>query len=187
MISNLIKNSIQYRWLVILVTGLTAIAGAFAFLKLPIDAVPDITNVQVQVNTPVQALSPEEIERAVTIPIEMVLNGIPRVSHIRSLTRFGISQVTVSFEDKTDIYLARQWVAERLQGLNRDLPEGAIPQLGPVTSGLGEVYHYVVEAKSPAIGQERLKQLEEIRALQDWYIKPRLLTVQGVAEVSTLR
>ena len=186
MISNLIKYSIHYRWLVILATTLISIAGGMAFLNLPIDAVPDITNVQVQINTPVQALSPEEIERAVTIPIELVLNGIPGVDQIRSITRFGVSQVTVSFEDNTDIYHARQLVTERLQGVTKDLPEGVTPQLGPVTSGLGEVYHYVIEAKEPITGEGRQKQLSEIRTLQDWYIKPRLLAVQGVAEVNTI-
>lgn len=186
MISNLIKYSIQYRWLVILATILVAIAGWFSFLNLPIDAVPDITSVQVQVNTPVTALSPEEIERTVTIPVETALNGVPGVTQVRSITRFGISQVTVVFEDDTDIYRARQLIAERLQGVSENLPAGAHPQLGPVSSGLGEIYHYVIEAEKPAEGAERFSQLSEIRALQDWYIKPRLLTVKGVAEVNTI-
>lgn len=186
MISKLVRSSIEYRWMVLLTTGLVGIAGWFAFTQLPIDAVPDITNVQVQVNTSVGALSPEEIERAVTVPVETALNGIPGVTQVRSITRFGISQVTVTFEDDMDIYRARQLVTERLQGVSDHLPNGARPKLGPVSSGLGEIYHYVIEAEKPAAGPERLSQLSEIRSLQDWYIKPRLLTVKGVAEVNTI-
>lgn len=186
MISKLVNTSIRYRWLVILATALVALAGWFSFISLPIDAVPDITNVQVQVNTPVDGLSPEEIERTVTIPVETSLNGIPGVTQVRSITRFGISQVTVTFEEDTNIYHARQLVAERLRGTAEQLPGGAHPQLGPISSGLGEIYHYVIEAENEAKGDERLAQLSEIRALQDWYIKPRLLTVKGVAEVNTI-
>lgn len=186
MFSKLIRYSIEYRWLVFLATALVAIIGWFAFLSLPIDAVPDITNVQVQVNTPVTALSPEQIERTVTIPLEIALNGVPGVTQVRSITRFGISQVTVVFEDDADIYRARQLITERLQGVSENLPHGALPQLGPISSGLGEIYHYVIEAEKPKEGEERLKELSEIRALQDWYIKPRLLAVKGVAEVNTI-
>ncbi len=186
MISKLVSFSITYRWLVILMTGLMGIAGWYSFQSLPIDAVPDITNIQVQVNTQVEALGPEEIERRITFPIETTLNGIPGVTQVRSITRFGLSQVTVVFEDGTDIYRARQLVSERLQGISDQLPIGAKTRLGPVTSGLGEIYHYVLEAKEPAKGEERIKQLSEIRALQDWYVKPRLLTVKGVAEVNTI-
>lgn len=186
MISQLVWFSIRQRWLVIFATAMIAVAGWFAFNKLAIDAVPDITNIQVQVNTAVEALSPEEIERTVTVPVETALNGIPGVTQVRSITRFGISQVTVTFEEGTDIYRARQLVTERLQGVSDNLPEGVTPELGPVTSGLGEIYHYVVEAKEPATGAKRLEQLSEIRALQDWYIKPRLLTVKGIAEVNTI-
>lgn len=186
MISKLVQTSIRYRWVVILMTTLVALAGWVAFTNLPIDAVPDITNVQVQVNTPVEALSPEEIERTVTVPVETSLNGIPGVIQVRSITRFGISQVTVTFEEDTDIYRARQLVTERLQGVAENLPAGAHPALGPVSSGLGEIYHYVIEAEKEAEGPARITQLSEIRALQDWYIKPRLLTVKGVAEVNTI-
>jgi cobalt-zinc-cadmium resistance protein CzcA len=186
MISKLIRSSINFRWLVILFTVLMGIAGWFSFQSLPIDAVPDITNVQVQVNTQVEALGPEEIERTVTLPIETTLNGIPGVTQVRSITRFGLSQVTVVFEDNVDIYKARQLVSERLQGVAESLPEGITPSLGPVTTGLGEIYHYVLEADKPATGAERIKQLSEIRAIQDWYVKARLLTVKGVAEVNTI-
>ncbi len=186
MIAKLVRFSINYRWLIILVTILTAVWGWYNFQNLPIDAVPDITNVQVQVNTQIEAMGPEEIERTITLPIETTLNGIPGVTQVRSITRFGLSQVTVVFEDHTDIYRARQLVSERLQGVSEQLPKGAKALLGPVTSGLGEIYHYVVEAENLEQGPARLQQLAELRALQDWYVKPRLLTVKGVAEINTI-
>ncbi|QLY26350.1 efflux RND transporter permease subunit [Bdellovibrio sp. KM01] len=186
MISKLIRLSISYRWLVILMTVIVGIFGWYSFTKLPIDAVPDITNTQVQVNTQVEALGPEEIERVVTRPVETALNGIPGVTEVRSLTRFGLSQVTVVFEDRTDIYRARQWVSERLQSVTDKLPKGSKVEMGPVTSGLGEIYHYVIEAEKVETGERRIKQLMELRALQDWYIKPRLLNVKGVAEVNSI-
>lgn len=186
MISKIVRSSIKYRWLVILFTGLIAIAGWQSFKGLPIDAVPDITNIQVQVNTAVEALGPEEIERTVTTPIEISLNGIPGVTQVRSITRFGLSQVTVVFEDNVDIYRARQLVSERLQTIASQLPKNIFPKLGPVTTGLGEIYHYVIEAEEPAGGNKRLEQLMEIRAIQDWYVKPRLLQVKGVAEVNSI-
>ena len=186
MISKIVRSAIRYRWLVILFTGLVALAGWQSFKRLPIDAVPDITNIQVQVNTAVEALGPEEIERTVTTPIEISLNGIPGVTQVRSITRFGLSQVTVVFEDHTDIYRARQLVSERLQSIASQLPKGTFPKLGPVTTGLGEIFHYVIEANEPATGQKRLEQLMEIRAIQDWYVKPRLLQVKGVAEVNSI-
>lgn len=186
MISKLIRFSINYRWMVILATGLIALWGWVSFNRLPIDAIPDITNKQVQVNTNVEAIGPEEIERRVTLPVETALNGIPGVTQVRSLTRFGISQVTVVFEDNVDIYKARQLVSERLQTISGKLPKNVQPTLGPVSTGLGEIYHYVLEADYPLQGEKRIEQLMEIRTIQDWIIKPRLLTVKGVAEVNTI-
>ncbi|WP_413586733.1 efflux RND transporter permease subunit [Bdellovibrio sp. HCB274] len=186
MISKIIRLSISHRLLIFLFTAVMAVFGWYSFTKLPIDAVPDITNTQVQVNTQIEALGPEEIERMVTRPVETALNGIPGVTEVRSLTRFGLSQVTVVFEDRTDIYRARQWVSERLQSVTEKLPKGAKVEMGPVTSGLGEIYHYVVEADTVAKGEERTKQLMELRAIQDWYVKPRLLNVKGVAEVNSI-
>ncbi|MBD66239.1 MAG: CusA/CzcA family heavy metal efflux RND transporter [Halobacteriovoraceae bacterium] len=186
MISSLVKFSIDYRWVVIIATLMLALLGWESFKKLPIDAVPDITNVQVQVNTQVEGRGPDEIERIVTYPIESALNGVPGVSQVRSITRYGLSQVTVVFEDDQDIYLARQLVGERLQAIKNQLPNFVEPVLGPVSTGLGEIYHYIIEAKNKKTGEERFKQLTELRALQDWYVKPRLLSVKGVAEVNTI-
>ncbi len=186
MISKLVRFSIDNRWVVILLTVLLAYAGWESFKHLPIDAVPDITNVQVQVNTQVEGRGPDEIERTVTYPLETALNGVPGVTQVRSITRYGLSQVTVVFEEDTDIYKARQLVSERLQSISTQLPSFVEPMLGPVSTGLGEIFHYVIEAEEIAQGQERLKQLTEIRAIQDWYVKPRLLTIKGVAEVNTI-
>ncbi len=186
MLRNLINYCLKHPLQILFMTGLLVMAGLYAFKNLPIDAVPDITNVQVQVNTKVEGFGPEEVERLVTLPIEMSLNGVPGVDQVRSITRFALSQVTVSFEEGTNIYLARQLVSERLQSLKSELPANAIPILSPVTTGLGEVYHYVIDFKKKALGEERTRQLSELRALQEWFLKPRLMTVKGVAEVNTI-
>lgn len=186
MISKIVRFSIDNRWIVILLTLLLGFAGWESFKQLPIDAVPDITNVQVQVNTQVEGRGPDEIERTVTYPLETALNGVPGVTQVRSITRYGLSQVTVVFEEDMDIYKARQLVSERLQSISNQLPSFVEPMLGPVSTGLGEIFHYVIEATSVAKGEERLKQLTEIRAIQDWYVKSRLLTIKGVAEVNTI-
>jgi len=159
--------------------------GVKSFLTLPIDAVPDITNTQVQINTSVPGLIPEEVERMVTFPIEYSMNGIPGVTTIRSISKYGISQVTVVFEEDYDIYQARQLIGEKIQ--NVSLPEGLNPQMGPISTGLGEIFHYSIEYEKKAKKeQERLEQLMELRSLQEWIIKPRLLNVKGVTEVNTI-
>lgn len=186
MISRIVRFSVDNRWIVILLTALLAYAGWESFKHLPIDAVPDITNVQVQVNTQVEGRGPDEIERTVTYPLEAALNGVPGVTQVRSITRYGLSQVTIVFEEGTDIYKARQLVSERLQSISNQLPSFVEPLLGPVSTGLGEIFHYVIEAETIEEGEHRLRQLTEIRAIQDWYVKPRLLTVKGVAEVNTI-
>lgn len=186
LISKVIHFSVYHRGIVLMLTALVATVGYLAFEKLPIDAVPDITNVQVQVNTAVEGLAPEEIERNVTFPIETAMSGIAGVTQVRSITRFGISSVTVAFEDDMDIYRARQLISERLQGAMGQLPKNVQPKLGPVSTGLGEIYHYAIEAEKVETGEARIKQLMELRALQDWFLKPRLLTVKGVAEVNTI-
>lgn len=185
MIEKIIRFSVYNRAVVFAFTGLFMVAGWVAFKTLSIDALPDITNVQVTVNTEIDGLAPEEAERSITAPIESVMNGISRVTHIRSLTKFGLSQVTVNFEDGTDIYRARQQVSERLQSVLPDLPAGSKPHLGPVTTGLGEIFFYTVEAEEPATGEARLTQLMELRAVQEWVIRPQIMTVKGVAGVDT--
>jgi len=185
MLNRLIRASIYNRGVVLLLTLLMVVAGIYAFQSLPIDAVPDITNNQVQINTVIEGLAPEEIERTITFPVESSMRGLAGVEQVRSITRFGLSQVTVVFKDRIDIYRARQLVSERLQGLTRDLPPQAQPSLGPISTGLGEIYQYVIDYKEKAQDEKRIEQLMELKALQDWFIKPRLLTVEGVAEINT--
>ena len=186
MINKIIHFSVYNRILVLLITMILAIFGWISFQSLPIDAVPDVTNNQVQINTAVSGFSPEETERNVTFPIETAMRGVPGVTTVRSLTRFNLSQVTVIFEDDVEIYRARQLVSERLQSIASNLPVGVSPKTGPVTSGLGEIFHYSIEAEKVETGQARIEQLMELRTLQDWYVKPRLLTVKGIADVNTI-
>ena len=186
MIRSIISFCVYRPWIALLFGAFIAAVGVYSFKELPIDAVPDITNVQVQVNTQVGNLPPEEIERAVTTPVEMILNGVPGVEQVRSITRYGLSQVTVVFQDGTDIYRARQLITERLATLESALPPGSEPRLAPITTGLGEIYFYVIEAENPAEGEARAAQLRDLRTLQTWSIRPRLLTVPGVADVNTI-
>jgi len=186
MMNRIIHFSIYNRGIVLLFTAVVAIAGIVSFQGLPIDAVPDITNNQVQVNTVIEGLAPEEIERTITFPVESSMRGLAGVEQVRSITRFGLSQVTVVFKDGIDIYRARQVVTERLQGVLPELPRGAKAELGPVSTGLGEIFQYTVDVKNPSRDpKERLQQLMEVKSLQDWFIKPRLLTVEGVAEINS--
>jgi cobalt-zinc-cadmium resistance protein CzcA len=163
-----------------------AIGGWVSFRHLPIDVVPDITNVQVQVNTSVEGLVPAEIERFVTFPIESAMGGLPNVKEVRSISRFGLSQVTTIFEEGTGIYLARQLVAERLQSIRDTLPKGVDPKLGPISTGLGEIFFYALDAKERAKGEARVEQLMELRTIQEWVIKPRLLKLSGIAGINTI-
>jgi cobalt-zinc-cadmium resistance protein CzcA len=188
MLNWLIDFSLKHRFLVILVVTLGAVAGVFALMHLDIDAFPDTTPVQVQINTNVPSLNPEEVERQVTFPLEQKLGGLPRLQQLRSVSKFGLSQVVVTFEDGVDIYFARQLVNERLGTV--ELPPGvAKPTLGPVATGLGEVFHYVLTYKGYDFGtlatEERYRLLTELRTLHDWVVKPVLRTVKGVAEVNS--
>ena len=186
MISNIIKFSVHHKGVVFFATLLMMIWGIFGFVSLPIDAVPDITNNQVQVNTAVPGWSAEEIEKTITFPIESAVRGIPNAKSIRSLSRLGLSQITIIFDDKMDIYLARQLVSERLQTAREGLPQNATPELGPISTGLGEIYQYMIEFKEVATDPvERFKQLVELKTVQEWFIKPRLISVSGVAEINT--
>lgn len=185
MLNNIIRFSVYNRGLILFLTVMLVVAGVYSFQNLPIDAVPDITNNQVQINTVIDGLAPEEIERTVTFPVESSMRGIGGVDQVRSITRFGLSQVTVIFKESMDIYRARQLVNERLQRVANDLPSGARPELGPISTGLGEIYQFVLDFKEKKSGDARVKQLMEVKAIQDWFLKPRLLTVEGVAEINT--
>jgi cobalt-zinc-cadmium resistance protein CzcA len=183
--NKIIEFSVKNKNFVFIVTAILIVLGVHSFQSLPVDAVPDITNVQVQVNTKVKGLVPEEIEKMITFPIESQLNGLPGVESVRSITKYGISQVTVIFEDGRDIYLARQLVNEKLMQV--DLPPYAKPRLGPISTGLGEIVHYTIDYKNPSTdAKQRLHQFMQLRALQEWDIKPRLLSIKGVNDVDTL-
>ncbi len=186
MLEKIIEFSIRQSAVVLLATIALAGIGIYSFTRLPIDAVPDITNVQVQINTNVSALSPVEIEQQITFPIEWSMGGLPKVELIRSISRYGLSQVTVIFEDGTDIFWARQLVGERLTEARESLPDGlAEPQMGPISTGLGEIYMWSVEAVGPrSDGTEYTQQ--DLRTVQDWIIRPQLRTVPGVTEVNSI-
>ena len=187
MLERVIRFAIAHRWLMLILTlGLSAL-GVWSFQQLPIDATPDITNVQVQINTEAPGYSPLESEQRVTFPIETALAGLPRLDYTRSLSRYGLSQVTVVFEDGTDIYFARQQVAERLQQARSQLPDGLEPELGPVATGLGEIFMYTVEAAPGALREDGQPWTPtDLRTLQDWVVRPQLRNVRGVTEVNTI-
>ncbi|MGE0682505.1 MAG: efflux RND transporter permease subunit [Candidatus Binatia bacterium] len=186
MIATILQFSIRQRLLVVFLTVGIAALGLWNFSRLPIDAVPDITNVQVQVNTSVTGLSPLEIEQRITFPIESSMVGLPGVEQVRSLSRYGLSQVTVVFQDGTDIYHARQLVNERLAEARGSLPAGlAEPIMGPIATGLGEIYMWSVEATGPKPDGSPYTDME-LREIQDWIIRPQLRTVPGVTEVNSI-
>ena len=147
MLARIIGFSIRQRWFVLAVVALLCALGMWSATKLPIDAVPDITNVQVQINTEAEGFSPLESEQRITFPIETAIAGLPKLSYTRSISRYGLSQVTVVFEDGTDIYFARQLVNERIQSARSQLPPGIEPQMGPISTGLGEIFMYAIEPK----------------------------------------
>jgi cobalt-zinc-cadmium resistance protein CzcA len=187
MFEKIIRFAIEQRWLVLLaVLGMAAL-GAFSYQKLPIDAVPDITNVQVQINTPAPGYSPLESEQRVTFPIETAMAGLPNLEQTRSLSRYGLSQVTVVFKEGTNIYFARQLVNERIQEAKEKLPTGLSPALGPVATGLGEIYMWTVEAKDGALKADGTPYTPtDLREIQDWIVKPQLRNVPGVTEINTI-
>ena len=187
MLERIIKLAIAHRWLVLLLVLGACALGAWSYSRLPIDAVPDITNVQVQVNSEAPGYSPLEAEQRVTFPVETALAGMARLQYTRSISRYGLSQVTVVFEDGTDIYFARQQVAERLQAASSQLPEGIEPTLGPVATGLGEIFMYTVEAEEGATKEDGQPWTPtDLRTLQDWVIRPQLRNLKGVTEVNTI-
>ena len=187
MINKILEFSIQNRWFVIMAAIAVGALGAWNFTRLPIDAVPDITNVQVQVNTVAPGYSPLEVEQRITFPLETAMGGLPKLEYTRSLSRYGLSQVTVVFKDGTDIYFARQLVTERIQQAREKLPPGTETAMGPVSTGLGEIYMYAVEAKPGAKKPDgEPYSATDLRTIQDWIIKPQLRTVPGIVEVNTI-
>ncbi|MGQ0589788.1 MAG: efflux RND transporter permease subunit [Sphingosinicella sp.] len=187
MLERIIRLSIRQRWAILALIALVVAVGVWSFGRLKIDAVPDITNVQVQINTPAPGFSPLEAEQRITFPVEIALAGLPRLSYTRSVSRSGLSQVTVVFEDGTDIYFARQLVGERLQGVRSSLPAGVEPAMGPIATGLGEIYMYTLEARSGARKADGTRYTpQDLRTLHDWVVRPQLRNVRGVTEVNSV-
>jgi len=187
MIDAQLRFSIARRWVILFLVLVVAAIGVWNYQRLPIDAVPDITNVQVQINTQAPGYSPLEVEQRITYLVETAISGLPRVEYTRSLSRYGLSQVTVVFADGTDIYFARNLVNERLQQARSQLPEGIEPEMGPVATGLGEIFLYTVQAGENARQPDgQPYDATALRTLQDWVIRPQLRQVPGVTEINTI-
>jgi len=187
LLERIIRFAIAHRWLMLMLTVALAALGAWSFTQLPIDATPDITNVQVQVNTEAPGYSPLETEQQITFAVESSLAGLPRLSYTRSLSRYGLSQVTVVFEDGTDIFFARQQVAERIAQVESQLPSGIEPELGPIATGLGEIFLYTLSAQPNALKEDGTEWTPtDLRTLQDWVVRPQLRTTPGVTEINTI-
>ncbi|HJT69209.1 MAG TPA: efflux RND transporter permease subunit, partial [Terriglobales bacterium] len=178
MLRRLLTFVLEQRLLVLALACLLVGIGIWSAINLPIDAVPDVTNVQVQINTAAPALSPLEIERQITTPVELAMAGLPDLEQVRSVSKFGLSQVTIVFHDGVSIYFARQLVQERLQQARENISPGlGNPEMGPISTGLGEVLQYYIDAPSMSLMDQR--------TLQDWVIKPQLRTVPGIADVNS--
>src|SRR5262245_24909719 len=176
MLNALIEASLKNRFVVLLLAGILIALGIRAARELPLDAFPDTTPIQVQINTIASELAPEEVERQITFPVEQALGGLKGLQEVRSISKFGLSQVVAIFSEETDVYFARQQINERL-GEVQLLGGVARPSMGPVATGLGEVYHYFLSSD--------VYDLTELRTLQDWVVRPRLRRVPGVAEINT--
>jgi heavy metal efflux system protein len=181
MLSRIVDFSLRHRWMILAATLIVSALGIYSYQRLPIDAVPDITNVQVQINTEAPGYSPLETEQRVTFTVENALAGLPRLEYTRSLSRYGLSQVTAVFDDGTDIYLARQLIAERVNEVRSQLPAGIDPSLGPIATGLGEIFMYTVTAEPGSTHTPT-----DLRTVQDWIIRPQLRQTPGVVEVNTI-
>jgi heavy metal efflux system protein len=187
MIESILRLAIERRYLFLSFILVIFALGIWSYQKLPIDAVPDITNVQVQINTTAPGYSPLEAEQRITYPVETALAGLPRLSHTRSLSRYGLSQVTVVFEEGTDIYFARNLINERLGAIKSVLPQGLEPEMGPISTGLGEIFMYTIQANPDArMTNGKPYTATALREIQDWIIKPQLAQVKGVIEVNSI-
>lgn len=187
MIDNIVRLSVERRYLLLTLVLVIIGIGIWSYQRLPIDAVPDITNVQVQINTEAPGYSPLEAEQRITFPVETALYGLPNLSYTRSISRYGLSQITVVFEEGTDIYFARNLIDELLATLKSVLPPGLEPEMGPIATGLGEIFVYTLEAKNGAKMPDGSSATPmALREVQDWIIKPQLAQVKGVVEVNTI-
>jgi cobalt-zinc-cadmium resistance protein CzcA len=186
MLKTMIRVALSQRLLVLVVAVVLLAFGARAALRLSVDAFPDVTNTQVQVATEVPGRSPEEVERFVTVPLEVAMTGLPGLTEMRAINRAGLSLITLVFTDKTDVYFARQLVMERLLEATSKMPSGVMPVLGPVTTGLGEVYQYTLVHPHDGHHQLSQEELMERRVVQDWVVRPLLRSIPGVAEINSM-
>ncbi len=187
LLERMIAGAIRFRWAVLTTVLLLCAIGVWSFQRLPIDATPDITNVQVQINSEAPGFSPLEAEQRVTFPVETAIAGLPGLQYTRSVSRYGLSQVTAVFEDGTSIYFARQLINERLQSAREQLPPGVAPEMGPIATGLGEIFMYTLEADPGAEKPDGSAYTpEDLRTLQDWVIRPQLRNTPGVTEVNSI-
>ena len=185
MIQSLVRTALQQRLVVVVVAVVLLAFGFNAARQLSVDAFPDVTNVQVQIATEAPGRSPEEVERFVTVPLEISMTGLPGLEEMRSLNKPGLSLITLVFTDATDVYFARQLVMERLLEVGSRMPEGVVPVLGPVSTGLGEVYQYTLDHPDDGDRQLTEAELTERRIVQDWVVRPLLRSIPGVAEINS--
>jgi cobalt-zinc-cadmium resistance protein CzcA len=187
MLEGILRFSIRQRWVILALTLGFAVLGIYNYQKLPIDAVPDITNVQVQINTEATGFTPYEVEQRITFPIETAMAGLPALDYTRSISRYGLSQVTVVFHDGTDIYFARNLINERIQEVKDKLPAGVAPAMGPIATGLGEIFLWTVEPKPNATQPDGTPYTStDLRTVQDWIVRPQLRNIPGVADVNSI-
>lgn len=187
MLERILRLTLRHRLAVMMAVLAVSLLGVWSYQHLPIDAVPDITNVQVQINTEAAGFTPLEAEQRITVPLETAMAGLARLEYTRSLSRYGLSQITVVFEEGTDLYFARQQVAERLLAINTQMPPGVEPQMGPAATGLGEIFMYTVDALPGAKGKSGAPlTATDLRMAQDWIVRPQLLRIAGVADVNTV-
>lgn len=185
MLEKLIAYTLRHKGMVIFLSLLIIAFGAYSYLRLPIDAFPDVTNIQVEVISHADGLSAIEIERNVTYPIEMAMRGLPDIEQMRSVTKFGLSIVTIVFKDNVDIYFARQLVFERLAEAREKVPKGVEVSMGPIGTAMGEIYQYTLEGKMPNDPQQKIAWLTNLRTIQEWIVTPQLKNVAGVNEINS--
>jgi cobalt-zinc-cadmium resistance protein CzcA len=185
MIEKIVRGSLQQRLVVLVFAVALLVAGFFGVKKLSVDAFPDVTNIQVQIATPAPGKSPEEVERFITIPIEIAMTGLPGVTDMRSLNKNSLSLITLVFNDNTNVYFARQLVMERLMEVMEKMPDGIVPVLGPVSTGLGEIFQYTLDKPGDENKEIPQEELTERRTIQDWVVRPMLRSVPGVAEINS--
>ena len=185
MIEKIVRGSLQQRLVVLVFAVALLVAGVFGVKKLSVDAFPDVTNIQVQIATPAPGKSPEEVERFITIPLEIAMTGLPGVTDMRSLNKNSLSIITLVFNDNTNVYFARQLVMERLMEVMEKMPDGIVPVLGPVSTGLGEIFQYTLDKPGDENKEISQEELTERRTIQDWVVRPMLRSVSGVAEINS--